>query len=422
MAVVNTSWTSPPINWLSYKNCSAVEAWSKTQPDNSVAFLTDYLRSSLPSNLSTYPTDAQLLGWYVDNSTTIELTEWMSWGLSNCSESHTLDEFCKTYGSAGDDDLAGVGMFIAYQTEAALATIYAIAILFGRIQDHYRKSSASNSVLKRVAKRALTAFEESSVGFIDSAVIFSMSLQIASIVQTSRSFRVPDKLISPYTAAVSMMACLSSAFCAALLQCTLVGARRRKQRVVGWLLLFALVLSNLVLLLRLTRYWDDVLSDPGPQIVWAAFCDPQQNFDVYPLGYSMTAIFVVTVGWICLPISVKDDRPWSVGTLLRLGFAFTCVLSMWTLLGLITAWRADIIQTSSEINNEDQQWSFGQVLALAAWVPIIKEWGFLVIFPPEEALGGLMTRSYIVTSVRKSSEEVESDGIGDQSILLRNQG
>lgn len=76
----------------------------------------------------------------------------------------------------------------------------------------------------------------------------------------------------------------------------------------------------------------------------------------------------------CLGVGDRQQgRLWAIIGKLRYGFVLTCLVCMWTLLGLVTAWRADVKERSSEVNNEDQQWTFGQVLALAAWAPTIKE-------------------------------------------------
>lgn len=67
-------------------------------------------------NLSTYPTDAQLLAWYVDNGTTTQVFKWMRRGWLSCT-GPTEDfesKFCKTYGSAGDNELAGIGVCPIY--------------------------------------------------------------------------------------------------------------------------------------------------------------------------------------------------------------------------------------------------------------------------------------------------------------------
>ncbi|KAG6360890.1 hypothetical protein INS49_011958 [Diaporthe citri] len=42
---------------------------------------------------------------------------------------------------------------------------------------------------------------------------------------------------------------------------------------------------------------------------------------------------------------------------------------MWAFLGLFTAYRHDVL-TKAGSANEDNEWTFGQVLSLTTWIPI----------------------------------------------------
>ncbi|RYP92255.1 hypothetical protein DL770_001674 [Monosporascus sp. CRB-9-2] len=390
MAVVNISWTPPPLDWLSYSDCSAVATWYRGALldgyDSPLATILNYLNSSLPNNLSTYPNDAQLIGWHLGERTSDQVVQWMVAGWNTCTSQNgdASVEFCANYGSAGHSDLAGPGTFIAYHLEAALATIYAIVILF----DHIRRLPPKKEPARQedpapkkdnAGARVLHAFRESSIEFLDAAVLFSIGLQIASIVQSAQFLRTSGRELTDYAVLVSMMASFFSVFCAALLHCATFSPRRQKQRIAGWLILLGLVTTNLALIARLGSLRYDLRDQNS---AWEARCYRPPPFNPYALGNSMTGIFFVTLAWICFSIRLKDYR-WAVGTLLRLAFALTCLVTMWTLLGFITAWKTDISQAASGENNEDQEWTFGQILALAMWAPVFKSWGFIAIFGPE---------------------------------------
>ncbi|RYP53957.1 hypothetical protein DL768_001179 [Monosporascus sp. mg162] len=410
MATVNASWTPPPLDSLSYRNCSAVVAWfsdtatSAMWLESTVISVLTYLRSSLPDNLDADPTDAQLMAWFLGDNTIDQVGQWMDAGWDRCKDQQIGDvrgRFCEVYGVVGDSDLAGPGTFIAYQLEAALVTLYAIIILFDYIHRLPRKDTPAGKVL--------SALQESSIEFLDSAIIFSIGLQVAGIVQTNRLLQAPT-YASLYTTVISMMACLFSAFCAALLQCAVFGLRRRKQRVASWLLLLGLVLANLGLLLRLAPPDSYDQQDDGQhdqQSMWEAVCGPPPPFDPIVLGGFMAAIFIVTIGTICIP-KLNENTLRDTGTLLRLGFSLTCLVVMWTLLGFITAWRTAIDQTAPGANNEDKEWTFGQILALTAWAPAVINFGFIAICGPKEGLEGRMSTRFTVTNVEDERNRPDS--------------
>ena len=95
-----------------------------------------------------------------------------------------------------------------------------------------------------------------------------------------------------------------------------------------------------------------------------------------PLAYLVLTTFVVTGFWI--PGLV--DRPWVVRwrSVWRLGVAWLNMLAMWGLLAYFTLLRHRIIKTAGGLDNEDK-WSFGQILALATWVPIVAEFVYIFI-------------------------------------------
>ena len=57
---------------------------------------------------------------------------------------------------------------------------------------------------------------------------------------------------------------------------------------------------------------------------------------------------------------------------------FLTFLGMWALLALLTVYRHTIITSAGESRDGDDRWTFGQVLALATWMPVLVE--FFVIF------------------------------------------
>jgi hypothetical protein len=58
-------------------------------------------------------------------------------------------------------------------------------------------------------------------------------------------------------------------------------------------------------------------------------------------------------------------------------------------------------------NNNDTQWSFGQVLAVATWVPVLVEFGYIWWESPVEAMNGWLMDPYEIKDMSKKSEAFE---------------
>lgn len=73
------------------------------------------------------------------------------------------------------------------------------------------------------------------------------------------------------------------------------------------------------------------------------------------------------------PTLQKQTRLWTIWEnlrlWLRLGNGVLCLAVMWVFLGLFTVYRQDVAKKMSG-SDGDNDWTFGQVLALAQWVPV----------------------------------------------------
>lgn len=75
-----------------------------------------------------------------------------------------------------------------------------------------------------------------------------------------------------------------------------------------------------------------------------------------------------------------QEKPWVVKwrSMWRLGIAWLNLLIMWAILGYFAVLRRRIIQTAGGLDNQTT-WSFGQILALATWAPIVFEFVYIFI-------------------------------------------
>lgn len=73
------------------------------------------------------------------------------------------------------------------------------------------------------------------------------------------------------------------------------------------------------------------------------------------------------------PTLKKRTRLWTIWEnlrlWLRLGNGVLCLAVMWVFLGLFTVYRQDVATRMSGLDG-DNDWTFGQVLAVAQWVPV----------------------------------------------------
>jgi hypothetical protein len=68
---------------------------------------------------------------------------------------------------------------------------------------------------------------------------------------------------------------------------------------------------------------------------------------------------------------------------------------MWVFLGWFVVLTLQVRKRAGE-NNRDNEWTFGQVLALATWVPFITEFAYIWWEDPEKAMSGRLMEPYEV--------------------------
>ena len=119
----------------------------------------------------------------------------------------------------------------------------------------------------------------------------------------------------------------------------------------------------------------DVCNQRGGTRYWHAMKAAQVLIIGAPMLWLALTAFVVTG----FGIPGLADRPWvrRWRSVWRLGIAWLNLLLMWGLLAYFTVLRHNIIETSGGLDDENK-WGFGQLLALATWVPVLAE--FLYIF------------------------------------------
>jgi len=178
-----------------------------------------------------------------------------------------------------------------------------------------------------------------------------------------------------------------------MLQSTARHLRHHWFKVSVWVLTALTALINLVLFQVLSL--PDAPWGPYPdatQSLWFAKCSP---ISLYETGYvrtiylGLSLLTVNALGWtIYHSLKLKNNitKKWQRTakflrkheSRLRIINALACALVMWLMLGIFTAYRSSVDEFGPKEGNENTQWTFGQVVALATWAPTILE--FLTIF------------------------------------------
>ncbi|KAI8943287.1 hypothetical protein NX059_001307 [Plenodomus lindquistii] len=79
---------------------------------------------------------------------------------------------------------------------------------------------------------------------------------------------------------------------------------------------------------------------------------------------------------------------------------------MWLCLGWFIYFQARSADLSGE-ENRDNEWSFGQILALATWTPILVEFAYVWYQKPVEALNGRLIDPFEVVEVSRATSAFE---------------
>ncbi|KAK8133456.1 hypothetical protein PG984_005468 [Apiospora sp. TS-2023a] len=291
----------------------------------------------------------------------------------------------------GNADIAGTGAMVSYLIESLLATTFAAAqaaefsrygsrIYRTRIQSFYRS-------VQDAVRASLSTFFWASVLLCMGVLICSLH-SLTAISKES----VEDQLIrwadgAAFTVYDADLAVMASTFCC-LPVCSmglLVQSRGRRRR----LLNAAIMVSAAVLLV----------------IAWGLYL--RSTADRWPaLNNNPSGIWIDG-----LPTDGPVPYAFSAGIVI---FAYLGVSSLLTLL-VAERYRASLTPPEWDlphhyktymgfithifclgVGSSIAEWSFGQILALATWVPVLVEFGYTFVFGIREGLEGNMPTEYKV--------------------------
>lgn len=305
-------------------------------------------------------------------------------------------------------------MVLTYYAEAILATLHFFVLAVDRFlrdaASHHPRSSFSQRhppfrpSPRKASFSLIDALRGSADSFLDGAVLFAGAMLVAGVFENAYAARSYGKDTFIYETLLSLLLPVFSLFPAALLHGVVVGQRRVWLRRAIWITLGILGVSVAVLAtstfhaIRGKQSGEATATSTSDQQggdalaafdnsgqAWELLCMPADTVGVR-VALKVTAV-VVGVGGLLWAVFVANFLRvpalekyralvwlrgvwWIVISALALG-------AMWTYLVLFTRYRRLIVDRAGPAP-QDTKWTFGQVLALATWLPVAID--FVYIF------------------------------------------
>jgi hypothetical protein len=283
-------------------------------------------------------------------------------------------------------------MLATYVIQAALITMYIpvlVAVRSDKVPMRWLKTPT--------VARSISAVQHSTVSFLNASLVFAVAMLSASLVSFAR-----HEDMTTSTMAIMIFMPFSSILPVALLQLsTSDNLRRTRGRFLIWITILGLMIGILYIVapkapnLKVSPVPGDDASNK--QTLWEVVC----------VGYP-TAVRTLLLSFIFAGLVLLASVAYIIGSLVMSlpWFPTPCCLGIsrslwWTALvsGFVAMWGSlgwvfylQIMKNGISGNdNEDMEWSFGQVLAIATWVPVMIEFAYVWWERPVTALtGGLM--------------------------------
>lgn len=288
--------------------------------------------------------------------------------------------------------------------------------------------------------RLLEAVQESFRPFLDATLLFSIVLCLAAISTLSRSYVEEPETITMIMSSVYIA--LYGVFPAIVLHsCAVPLLRRRKERRYMWIFIAILVIimgvmyfcspqsapltTYHVLKEKLQNNWKGGYNandtefneqkkvfyqdDDDNQIKWEALC---LDISLVWRGYwTIVAIagFLVVSAVLSLTFItnifrirlLRSERSPFLKKMRQHWWMISAVITlliMWISIALFYVLRSQFNEKTGS-TNQDKKWTFGQVLAVGTWAPVLMELLLIFRVGPEKALSGLMSDRFEVYEV-----------------------
>ncbi|KAF2026123.1 hypothetical protein EK21DRAFT_116127 [Setomelanomma holmii] len=405
-----TSLSGAPLNWTvpaipalnNTRYCEYTAPWLATRDDTITGVIT-MMDSICNTTDQKFPTGAQWLEWYLSDVSNATVSDLSSYTIEYCSA-----EFCRKLGWEGNSDLAGRGMMVTYWLEGGLACIYAIFIRVGARMSLSRGDGSRNGrgTSPRTMMQSMTsAVIGSAPGLLDSMVLFCVAMLAAALYSYAHALATKDGVTDAERISLLFMA-VYSIFPPALVQSVMAPMQRKKFHIVQWCLICVLAILDCVL----------AAVAPSPSTTNLVYGRDWTNEQIYdqtcaasnvPMWVAMKAFEIIAPTAIAILATAR--LPWAYQFQKRKVEAFQSYLWMlpavvsfsgiWVFMGIFAAYRSKQGQLSGE-SDKEREWGFGQILALAQWLPVLANFAYIFFYGLERGLSGSLPEGYVVVPVK----------------------
>ncbi|KAF2643497.1 hypothetical protein P280DRAFT_467524 [Massarina eburnea CBS 473.64] len=409
-SISNLSWVPPAnnVSSLQFDNCDIPSEWLSNYfrarhewPMNATKnmLLAGYHQYWMDSKI-TPPTPGEVMNWFF-NTTLTNDDDSVVKALTKYTNTQCLDKFCSLLPWQGNADFAGRGMLATYATEAVFVTFYVVVLLTA-------KAHRSKTTGKAGFGRIHEATRESLRAFLDAALLFAIAMLVAAVYNFGITLYDSDKAVTFISSIMSAFVSLFSILPAiALHSSASSNLRRSKTRIWIWLLIGSLTIAMMGLGLFTygsirSRYKKVVQLDSSGQLLFEETC-----LDVDALGMFtglLVCLFVILAAFVLIYVifvcvwtqqSKKTGCFAKFRTVWTAFAAFGSMVLMWVAFGVFCYYRSHMDSRAGD-SNQDHEWSFGQILALFTFVPVVIEWVTIWWEGAEDGLNGLMSDQYKV--------------------------
>ncbi|SCO87414.1 uncharacterized protein FRV6_11541 [Fusarium oxysporum] len=396
-------------NYQPWANCKAAAAFLVPWIDHKTVNMTD-LVTYLQSFGGTDVPEWKAMNWFfcAKECANREMNEWLIYKpMSICK-----DEMCEVWEWDGNADIVGIGMMFVYLMGAILASLYIASFLSSMyVENDY------TTFKTRTPSKEQSFWDNIRSMFYNSLGAFHPGLGLLAASVLLATLFICGRKESVYDINMSRLAC--AVFTASYFLTLPIYLDIERKSISGscfgvviWLL-FTVVMglsSTAETAARLhgrvpfeANCWDSKASFKASSAIFAFYLIPAVTAMLAGLTYLVgkctkrPADKVPVLGWLFFRV------PWRI---LSSIFFF---IFMWTAFGSLFTLRADIASVNGGgVQESEGSWGFGQILALATWVPVVEE-AIVILFKSGLYVNQRRTnKHYISAEAPAGSEEAEA--------------
>jgi hypothetical protein len=305
-------------------------------------------------------------------------------------------------------------MLVTYVFQASLVTVCIFALAVSRLE-----WSSARADRVSISTRTLLVVRHSTGSFLSASFVFCIAMLFASLIAT-----VDDASNARLTTWALMLIVPISSVLPVLILYLATGNTLRRAK--GWKMLWSVV--AILLFALMVRSWHAVRTDgatPGRwdivQSQWESNCLIRPGVLLGPiinLALVVGGLLFLGIGAHLVHFVVskrrraKEEKATRLLQIMRLMTLVSAFSVMWTFVGWLVYFTL-LLRDRTRNGNKDQEWGFGQILALATWIPCVVEFAYVWWENPKEALNGRLMEPY---SVVEAPEKPQSLEIGDGCI------